>query len=216
MAKKNILKKLKEEEKKKKKNLIIDAAISLFAKNSPDEIHLKDIAGELGISAPTIYQYFESRDDLFVEIFNKEILNIVKYVENKIEEDKDETLEAITRYSVHYFIENEGGFQIITYFLVKNNIPSDILKRARNAISNFLTIIDEGFKNLGIEGDTLMLVHTLIGSVTGGILIYRNYPDYGKKDVDELMYNLAVLNTRAFKKKSKDSLKNDSREKAVS
>jgi AcrR family transcriptional regulator len=215
MAKKNILKKLKEEEKKKKKNLIIDAAISLFAKNSPDEIHLKDIAGELGISAPTIYQYFESRDDLFVEIFNKEILNIVKYVEKKIEADNDETLEAITRHSVHYFIENEGGFQIITYFLVKNNIPSDILKRARNAISNFLTIIDEGFKNLGIEGDTLMLVHTLIGSVTGGILIYRNYPDYDKKDVDAIIYDLAILNARAFKKKSKNSVEGDSKKAAV-
>lgn len=205
MAKKNILKKLKEEEKKKKKNLIIEAALSLFANKSPDEIHLKDIAGELGISAPTIYQYFESRDDLFVEIFNKEILSVVKYVEKKIQEENDETLEAMTRHAVHYFIENEGGFQIITYFLVKNNIPSDILKRARNAISNFLSIIDDGFKSLGIEGDTLMLVHTLIGSVTGGILIYRNYPDYEKKDVDELIYDLAILNTRAFKKKDVNS-----------
>jgi AcrR family transcriptional regulator len=204
MAKKNILQQLKEEEKKKKKNLIIDAAISLFGKRSPDEIHLKDIAGELGISAPTIYQYFESRDDLFVEIFNKEMINIVKYVEKKMKAENEESLEAITRHSVHYFIENEGGFQIITYFLVKNNIPSDILKRARNAISHFLTIIDDGFKNLGIEGDTLMLVHTLIGTVTGGILIYRNYPGFNEKDVDKLIYDLAILNARAFKNKESE------------
>lgn len=201
MAKKNILKKLKEEEKKKKKSLIIEAALSLFALKSPDEIHLKDIAGELGISAPTIYQYFESRDDLFVEIFNKEILSVVRYVEEKIKSEKDETLEGIIRHSVHYFIENEGGFQIINYFLVKNNIPSNILIKAKNAISNFITIIDEGFTNLGIQGDTLMLIHTLIGSVTGTILIYRNYPDTNEIDMDELLYSLAVLHTRAFKKK---------------
>lgn len=205
MAKKNILKKLKEEEKKKKKSLIIEAALSLFALKSPNEIHLKDIAGELGISAPTIYQYFESRDDLFVEIFNKEILSVVRYVEEKIKSEKDETLEGIIRHSVHYLIENEGGFQIINYFLVKNNIPSNILIKAKNAISNFITIIDEGFSNLGIHGDTLMLIHTLIGSVTGTILIYRNYPDTNEIDMDELLYNLAVLNTRAFKKKMRTS-----------
>ena len=209
MAKKNILKKLKEEEKKKKKSLIVEASLTLFAQKSPDEIHLKDIAGELGISAPTIYQYFESRDDLFVEIFNKEILSVVKYVEGKLMEEHEETLEAITRHAVHYFIENEGGFQIITYFLVKNNIPSKILEKARNAISNFLTIIDEGFSNLNIKGDTLMLIHTLIGSVTGSILIYRNYPDKEKKNVDELLYDLAVLNARAFKKKTEDVLNFD-------
>lgn len=204
MSKKNILQQLKEEEKIKKKNLIIDAAISLFSKKSPEEIHLKDIAGELGISAPTIYQYFESRDDLFVEIFSKEILNIVEYVEKKMTEEDDESLEAITRHSVHYFIENEGGFQIVCYFLVKNNIPSNILKRARNAIAHLLTTIDDGFKNLGIEGDTLMLTHTLVGSVTGSLLIYRNYPDFDKKDVNRIIYNLAVLNTRAFKQKEND------------
>lgn len=209
MAKKNILKKLKEEEKKKKKSLIIEAALSLFALKSPDEIHLKDIAGELGISAPTIYQYFESRDDLFVEIFNKEILSVVRYVEEKIKSEKDETLEGIIRHSVHYFIENEGGFQIINYFLVKNNIPSNILIKAKNAISNFITIIDEGFSNLGIQGDTLMLIHTLIGSVTGTILIYRNYPDTNEIDMDELLYNLAVLHTRAFKKKDENQQMNN-------
>ena len=201
MSKKNILQQLKEEEKKKKKNLIINAAISLFSKKSPDEIHLKDIAGELGISAPTIYQYFDSRDDLFIEIFNREILNIAKFVENKISEEKDKSLEAIIRHSVHYFIENNGAFQIITYFLVKNNVPKDILKRARNAISGLLPVIDDGFKKIGIHGDTLMLVHTLMGSVTGGILIYKNYPELNADDIDDMIHSLALLNSRAFSKK---------------
>ncbi|PIE74576.1 MAG: hypothetical protein CSA18_04305 [Deltaproteobacteria bacterium] len=202
MAKKNVLQQLKEEEKQKKKDLIIDTAVSLFSNKSPGEIHLKDISGELGISAPTIYQYFESRDSLFVEIFTREILKLAKYVEEKMEKENEKSLEAIIRFSVGYLIENEGCFQILNYFLVKRNISPDILRRARNSISNFIKIIEEGFKNLAIKGDTLMLLHTLIGSVAGAILIYRNYPSFDTKNVDNLMYKLALLNTRAFKQDS--------------
>jgi len=202
MAKKNILKQLKEEEKKKKRNLIMEAAVSLFAKKSPDEIHLKDIAGELGISAPTIYQYFESRDDLFVEIFNKAIQDVVGYVEKKIIEEKDESLEAIIRHGLHFFMGNEGGFQIITYFMVKNNIPEDILVKAKSAISNVFHIIEDGFKELGIKGNSLILIHTLFAAMTAGLLIYRNYPGYNKDDVDSIIHDFATLSSRAFKKKA--------------
>jgi hypothetical protein len=48
-----------------------------------------------------------------------------------------------------------------------------------------------------------MLVHTLMGSVTGGILIYKNYPELNADNIDDMIHNLALLNSRAFSKKDK-------------
>lgn len=200
-SKKNILQQLKEEEKQKKKNLIIDAAISIFGKKTAEEIHLKDIAEELGISVPTIYQYFESRDDLFMGIFNQEILGIVKYIDKKMKAENENSLEAITKHLVNYFIKNQGGFKIITYFLVKDNVSIEVLKKTKKTISKFLPIIEDGFKSLEIEEDPLMLVHSLLGTIAGGMLVYKNYPNFDKKNAHKVIYNLANLKVKTFKNK---------------
>ncbi|MDY0131239.1 MAG: TetR/AcrR family transcriptional regulator [Desulforegulaceae bacterium] len=200
-SKKNILQQLKEEEKQKKKNLIIDAAISIFGKKTAEEIHLKDIAEELGISVPTIYQYFESRDDLFMGIFNQEILGIVKYIDKKMKAENENSLEAITKHLVNYFIKNQGGFKIITYFLVKDNVSIEVLKKTKKTISKFLPIIEDGFKSLEIEEDPLMLVHSLLGTIAGGMLVYKNYPNFDKKNAHKIIYSLANLKVKTFKNK---------------
>jgi AcrR family transcriptional regulator len=70
--------KLREDEREVRKALIIGAAMKLFEEKSFHEIGMRDIAAEAGVSAASIYRYFPSRDDLFVEALIQDINSLKK------------------------------------------------------------------------------------------------------------------------------------------
>ncbi|HMK33906.1 MAG TPA: helix-turn-helix domain-containing protein, partial [Desulfomonilaceae bacterium] len=70
------LTKLRKKERETRRDLIIDAAIRLFATTPFDRVGMRDIASEAGLSPASIYRYFSNRDDLFVEALCREIKSI--------------------------------------------------------------------------------------------------------------------------------------------
>jgi AcrR family transcriptional regulator len=86
MTEQSTFMKLREDEREVRKQLIISAAMTLFEERSFHEIGMRDIAAEAGVSAASIYRYFPSRDDLFVEALIQDI--------NKIENELEERINA--------------------------------------------------------------------------------------------------------------------------
>ena len=48
-----------------KKELIIEAAIKVFARDGLEKGKIADIAKEAGIGKGTVYEYFRSKNDIF-------------------------------------------------------------------------------------------------------------------------------------------------------
>ena len=69
---KSTLAKLRDEERETRKDLIVDAAVRLFAAKSYHRVGMREIAAEAGMSPATIYRYFSDRDELFVEALLRE------------------------------------------------------------------------------------------------------------------------------------------------
>ncbi|WP_069651102.1 TetR/AcrR family transcriptional regulator [Caloranaerobacter ferrireducens] len=61
-----------------KKNDILDAAIKVFFEKGFHKAKMEDIAKEAGVGKGTIYEYFESKKDLFQEMIK---CSIEKYIE---------------------------------------------------------------------------------------------------------------------------------------
>ncbi len=76
MDEKSAFLQLKEDEREIRKAIIIKATFKLFKKKVFHKIGMRDIAREAGVSAASIYRYFPSRDDLFVESLIQEIKKI--------------------------------------------------------------------------------------------------------------------------------------------
>ena len=57
-------------DKKAKKEEILKAAIKVFAQKGVTNTKMVDIAETAGIGKGTIYEYFESKDDIFAEAFH--------------------------------------------------------------------------------------------------------------------------------------------------
>ncbi|MBM9576427.1 TetR family transcriptional regulator [Leptospira sp. 201903070] len=59
---------VKDDDKKVKKELLIRAAISLFNKSSFEKISMDQIAKRAGVAKGTLYLYFKTKEELFLEI----------------------------------------------------------------------------------------------------------------------------------------------------
>ena len=79
-------------DKQEKRNQIIEAAIRVFAKMGFAKTKMLQIAEAAGIGKGTIYEYFHSKEDLFVSVFNafiklteKQIADRIRKVEDPVE-----------------------------------------------------------------------------------------------------------------------------------
>jgi AcrR family transcriptional regulator len=57
-------------DKKKKREKILEAAVKVFSKKGRTATKISDIAEEAGIGKGTIYEYFQSKDEIFSATFN--------------------------------------------------------------------------------------------------------------------------------------------------
>lgn len=87
-----------EEIRQEKKALIMDAALELFANNGYSSTSISMIAKKAGISKGLIYNYFESKETLVIEIIDKGFEEMMDY----FDPNKDGVL---SRKELSYFIE---------------------------------------------------------------------------------------------------------------
>ena len=52
----------------KKKDLILDSAVSIFSKHGYHNTKLEQITKSIGLTDKSIYYYFSSKGDLFIEV----------------------------------------------------------------------------------------------------------------------------------------------------
>ena len=75
-----ILAKMKAEEREKRRQFFIDAAFSQLKLKDPGQLTVKDIAAVINVSVPSVYTYFPSKDDLYIEILNRDALAFKRYI----------------------------------------------------------------------------------------------------------------------------------------
>ena len=64
------MKNVKEERRREKRSRILDEAGKLFVENGIESTKIIDIANAAGVAKGTVYEYFESKDDIVIEWMN--------------------------------------------------------------------------------------------------------------------------------------------------
>lgn len=86
-------------DKQRKKNEILQAAMQVFAEKGVKNARMADIAQRAGVGKGTIYEYFRSRDEIFVEGFNLLIEELENRLHSELETptDPESKLRSIMR-----------------------------------------------------------------------------------------------------------------------
>jgi len=124
-----------------KKELIIDAAIKVFARKGFYNSKVADVAKSAGVADGTIYLYFKNKDDLLISLFETKMEEILKrfssLIEKKISADK-----KLREFISLYFLMIEQDQDLAEVFQVELRQSSKFLKDYHNQkFIDFLNII---------------------------------------------------------------------------
>ena len=184
--------KLREDEREIRKSLIMEAAKRLFEEKLFHEIGMRDIANEAGVSAATIYRYFPSRDDLFIEALIQDINNIETVLEDRIARGENK-IEALAVAAVDYFVDNEATFQMMCHFMIRGGINPRAMNKFNAVQVYFMNMFGEVVKKAEGSDNKRLFTEAFFASLAGVVMTFRNYPGRNREEKRKHMHKLALL-----------------------
>ncbi|MCF8026004.1 MAG: TetR/AcrR family transcriptional regulator [Desulfobacteraceae bacterium] len=191
MVEKSTFEQLREEEREVRKQLIINAAMELFNEKSFHEIGMRDIALKAGVSAASIYRYFPSRDDLFVDALIQDINNIEERLKKRAQNNGN--IEELAIAVADYLFDNEATFQMMVHFMIRGELNPQALKKfngvQRYFLKMFTKVVEqtEGSENLGLNAQAFF------ACLAGVVLTYRNYPGRTAEEKRRAIHRLVLM-----------------------
>ncbi|MDY0885546.1 TetR/AcrR family transcriptional regulator [Dongia soli] len=161
--------------RQKRRRNILTAAGALFARDSYDAVQMDDIARLAGVGKPTIYRYFDSKDELFLEVFREALEQLEQGIGRILSADITATqaLSELLRLSFNLL-----GNQVSALRLLTGDRPQ-LIVQWREEFSQRRGLIMTAFRKVlqrGIDEnefravDVDVLPAIFIGVVRGGLM----------------------------------------------
>lgn len=189
---KSILQQLKENEREMRRKLIIDAAKNLFKKMPFLKIGMRTIATEAGISVASLYQYFPSQDELFIEILKHDF----KEVKSRLWTDKV-TLEEISIDIVDFFLGNEDIFMMMSHFMIRGEKHQETLDKFNKEQGFFLDLLENAITKYNPELKVTSYSKAFFTALFGNIISFRTSFS-NDKQCRKNLYEIVRITARAF------------------
>jgi len=126
-----------------KRNVILDAALRTFARRGYTDTKVAEIASEASVAEGTLYNYFQSKEELLLALFDEKWGGIIDEIKKKISrlDDPNDKLKAVFSLVVMMFKKNR---HLAELFMVDMKQSSIFLTNYTiNRIVEFLNIIEE-------------------------------------------------------------------------
>jgi AcrR family transcriptional regulator len=120
----------REEERQEKRAAVLSIAAEMFLKHGSHRVSMNEIADQLSITKPALYNYFSSKDEILVECFrasNRVIVAQLDIIEHAGAEGLGQLREFIQSYARHITVEH-GSVMIR---LEDRELPNDLSKEVR-------------------------------------------------------------------------------------
>ena len=154
---------------------LLSAAAELFGANSYDTVQMRDVAARAEVGKPTLYRYFPSKEELFLEVFKSGLDRLDAEVA-AILKDNDQPSRSLER--LMEALLNALGGQVAALRMLTDD-QSAVMRRWRNEfrrrrrpfVDAARTILEQGiasgeFRSVDLETVPSML----IGLVRGGLI----------------------------------------------
>ncbi|MGD8778730.1 MAG: TetR/AcrR family transcriptional regulator [Ignavibacteria bacterium] len=169
--------------KPEKKEIILNAAIKVFAKNGVRNTKIIDIANTAGVGKGTVYEYFSSKEEIFETAFE---FSMAKYIDllkqvAKSDIDPEKKLKRIIK-DIGSMMEAESYLTEITFHfwaegirVDKENLNAELKKFYKDSKKIIKSIIQEGIKDKTFKKVNADYSATIMISVFDGLLLQWIY-----------------------------------------
>lgn len=172
----------REEKKNLTRERIIDSASQLFSQNNYHEVMIEDVAKNANIAKGTVYNYFESKEELYFSLIEQKMSALTNSLIEKIrgENDKVSSLHAFILHNYMFMMKYQNFFRIYQKesFNKQNELCNEITELENRLKKLLVDIINEGekegvFRKTDIALTTELILGSLFAAVNNGII--KNY-----------------------------------------
>ncbi|MFN2151764.1 MAG: TetR/AcrR family transcriptional regulator [Anaerolineales bacterium] len=141
---------LTEEEQFRRRKEIFDASVHLFLDKGFNETSMREIAKAAGVGKSTLYDYFNSKDEILISYFEDEIQKITARAQQINQQDLSvsEKLRQIMEMHLAYLVDNRLLYLKLTVEAQRLALGSQQqIQVARHAYQDMLrSLIEEGIQ----------------------------------------------------------------------
>lgn len=184
---------LKEQEKIQKKNLILDVAEKIFSEKPFDDVNMRDLAREVGISPGSIYTYFPDKESLYVAVSLRGFQRAVDIM-NEMINSGDNTLDKIAVRYMEEMIDNYDYMRIVQHCVMDGKFRTQESIDELKVISRELfSIFDRVLVKETDMPDIRAVTHLIFSVLNGIVFTFGKYPGRTREEGVAHMKMLAGL-----------------------
>ncbi len=170
-----------------KREIIMNAAIKVFAAKGYHSCRTLDISQEAGVAYGSLYQYFKSKDDILLSIYRDNWDSLLLRME-KLKQNENSPAVIISKIVDFIFMNYEHNPDLIKVMIMEVPKLSQFYGRENQELyfrffSGLAEIIAEGQKNdiLNKEISPIIAAFVIYGAAENTIRQYVFNPDFTKK-----------------------------------
>lgn len=187
--KKNRIQQRKEKERELRRNQIINAAEALFLSKGFNNTKIEEIAYEASLSKGTVYNYFDSKEQLYLAIANNAYSKLLEFTKKSIKGFKPgiNKLNAFGKAFYTFSMEYSNYAKVVHNYDSKTNLSKAIIEKQDSILNSrefkdlneklnqyrllFIQIITEGIESNSIRKDLAPnLLALTLSMLTGGLI----------------------------------------------
>ncbi len=182
---------------------IILQAQKLFKQFGLKKTTMDEIAAACGKAKSTLYHYFKNKEEVFDGVVQMEMVNLRKYVKNRVEEHKNMQDKIMTYVKVfHKEVINKANLYRI---MIGNNITE--LKAQKHFVemmkfeqSYIIRIMEDGYDSgeyVSVERKDIPWIAEIFLAAFYGVVMY-NVETYGFYDEEKMTKTVELIVPRTF------------------
>lgn len=152
---------------------IIEACVALYDQSGFDGVNLKAISDRTSIGRSTIYTYYKTKEEIFLDVIIEDAKSWSKNLEINFQQSDEITKENFAKLLTQSFIEHKRFVKLFTmlYSTIEKNCSLEKLTEFKKnfavCLTSFIGIIDEYFK--GIPSEKKLDILIAISSYVNGL-----------------------------------------------
>ena len=169
---------------RERRQQILDESARLFAERGYHPTSVAEIVDSLGVGKGVFYWYFESKEDLFLEILASSSQDLRRRQQAAIGEEPDplRRIELGIRASLRWFRDNRHLFNLSQFAATEERFAAVLRQNDAVAIDDITRHLKEAMADSSIpDQDPTMLAHALVGATRH---LARTYLYHGDASVE--------------------------------
>ena len=184
---------LKEHEKMQRKNLILDVAEKIFSQKPFDDVNMRDLAKEVGISPGSIYTYFPDKESLYVEVSLRGYERAVSIM-NEMVSSGNNTLDKVAVRYMEEMIDNYDYMRIVQHCVMDGKFRTqESIDQLKDVSRELFTIFDKILSQETGVKDLRLMTHLIFSVLNGIVFTFGKYPGRTREEGVAHMKRLARL-----------------------